>query len=264
MDKRVIPIVLLAVFGVLIVTSFTVMRRRHEATVRELQNKLAESDKTLEMTKGLYTKRAMEVDDLKSLLDTKSEQVVALQKQLKKNREELVAVAGVNVILKNALEGNFSPDEIREMIKGAADCVSGKPVPKKIEFKKDFGYLSVKGYVVTDPLGGFVSVKQNRPLKLSLAISQGEDRAWRAYAISVDENVQIDIGNIAISPRVFKQKWYERIGLTLGGGAGSSVLLTAGASLDVGQFSVGPAAWLSFDGAQRYFGANMTWRPFKR
>ncbi len=242
-------------------------RWQNQKEMQRLRNEAASKDQTLEVQKGLYTKLTLESDDLRKLLKSKDEQVQALLAQVKKDKEELLAANQLVVTWKGAYEALFDATQIHEDPPPDQPDAPGRD---RVTFMKDWGAIVVSGYTLTNPPEAFLSVKQGRPWKITVAISQDANKQWHTYATSSEENMQVDIALTAVNPYLLEDKWYERIQLeaTLAGGSGTTgfgLLAGVGASIKVGKFNVGPAVFVSLGGSiQGYVGGTFGWRPFER
>lgn len=230
-------------------------KRSAERRFSELRDQIAMADKSIEVYKGLYTRLTREVDDLQDLLDSRDVQLAELKKRLEKAEHEILTVNTLVIKWKTAYEGVVKATQIDE---------TGR---KRVDFENDFGYIGVEGYTLTDPPFAWVKIQQNRPLKVSMAISQDKNRRWHTYATSSEENVSVEIELTAVDPWVLKPKWYEKIGLeTNVGGGESGLILGTGLTYNTGQFKLGPMAWMTVGSGEprKYFGASVTWHPFAR
>lgn len=232
-----------------------------------LRNESASKDQTIEVQKGLYTKLTLESGNLKSLLDTKDQQIKDLVAQVKQGKEDLLAANQLVIRWKKAYEGaaNAHQDPVPPV-------TPGQPGRDRVTFDKDFGMIGVKGYTLTNPPEAWVSVNQLRPLKITVAISQDKSMQWHTYATSSDENTAVDIALTAVNPYILEPKWYEKIqlGASLAGGTGTGgfgVLLGVDATYKISKFDVGPAVFVSLGAGTTitpFFGAKFNWRPFER
>lgn len=229
---------------------------KYRSAVRQivgLQNEIARRDTTIEVQKQVYAKLILQLDDLKSAIDTSTIEGRRLADELKKNRAQVLAVSNELVKLKDQIASG----------KGVQSETNGR---KRVEFVQDFGFVRVDGYTLTDPGEFQLKLGQgSRPLRLTTAISQLPDGSWKADVASSDENVAVDIGVAAVNPRVFEPRWYERLKLHLDAGAGLSggVLAGVGLGYQFGHFDLGPSFWATTLG-NTYAGVNLSWAPFKR
>jgi len=239
----------------------TIKKNSYESRITELQNAVAQRDVTIETQKGVFQKLTLQSKDLSSLLDSKDEQIQLLQKELKKGKEELLTANSLVVRWKKAYEAQVAGHQTE-----VPPVVPGGIVRKKVEFEKDFGYIGVSGFTLTDPPEATLKVQQNRPLKLSVAVSQDKDGTWKSRATSSEENMAIDITLAAVNPWLLEPRWYENIGLSVDLGGGTGFLAGVGASYKIGKFEVGPKGWFTIGGGGvgGFVGAQLLWHPFAR
>jgi hypothetical protein len=263
--NAVIKYFLFTVLGLLVVGVIggALIKRHYDSEMARLRNEVAVRDETIEIQKGVYSKLALETDDLKSLLNSKDAEIKGLLAQVKKNKEDLLAANQLVVYWKKAYEAKGSGTQTETPGENGV-------VRKRVDFKKDFGAIGVTGWTITDPAEYSLKVEQLRPLQITLAVSQDASGAWHSYATSNDENSAVDIKLAAVNPYLLEPRWYERIqfnAMLAGGNAGSGfgVLVGAGASYRMKQFDLGPAVFLTIsDRIDKYFGATFTWRPFEK
>lgn len=235
----------------------------HTSRVVDLQNQIAGRDLTVEVQKGVYSKLAMEADGFKALLSSQDEQLKFLKKEVESRKAEILTATTMALAWKKAYEGEAEANQTEIPDDGPPEPgAPSKPPRLKVDFKKDFGPFIVSGHTITSPPEAFVAVKQGKPIKISLVVSEEPDGSWRTYATSSDENISIDIGLSAVNPRVIEEKWYEKIGFTALLGFGAQPLAGLGASYSVSQFDVGPAVYVTPAGLS--YGGSVTWHPFWR
>lgn len=237
--------------------------RAHQSELADLRNKLAESAKTAEISKGLYEKAAVELHDLKSLLDSKDERIKALLAQVSSRDEQIVVANQLIVRWKHAYEDAVN----------ATQPPSSQPVPPgcevvrtRVEFAKDLGPLRVGGWTITNPPEGHVKIEQVKPLVLTVAVTQAPDKSWHVYAAPDDDNISVDIALAGVNPYVFDRKWYERLGAQLFIGAGGVTVAGFGVTYEVSNWSIGPVIGIGLMGgqAEKFYGISATWRPFDK
>ncbi len=228
-------------------------RRQHSSEVRELQNQLAAKDKTIEVQKDVYAKLTLQVEDLKTSIDTSTAAGQRLADEVKKSKGDLLSVSNALIQLRDQVAKG----------KGTQTEQAGR---KRVEFGQDFGYARVDGFTLTDPPEFQLKLGQgSRPLKLALALTQQRDRSWRTLVASSDPNVAVDIGITAVNPLILEPRWYEKLRVHLDLGAGDGVLAGAGASYSFGRFDLGPSVWATtLGGGSKFYGLNLSWAPFKR
>jgi phage-related baseplate assembly protein len=257
---RVLAVGLIALFLVLIV--FAVIKKHaYEKTIAELHNQAAKSAATVEEQKGLYTKLTVQSDNLKALLDISDLKTKLLIEQINKDKADILMATTAVAKWKSAYEGVANAHQTVEPPKNGTG-----PSREKVTFDKDFGYIGVNGYTLTNPAEAWVHVQQNRPLRFTLALAQTKDKAWKTYVTSSEENISLDVKVSAVNPYVLEPKWYEflEFNAQLGAG-GDGVLAGIGAGMKVGHFTIGPNLWLTVDSkVSKFYGASFSWRLFER
>lgn len=229
--------------------------RRHERELIALQNEVAKRDKTIEVQKQVYAKLIPQIESMKGSIDTNTAEGKRLADEIKKQKAELVSVNNALIKLK---------DQVAEGI-GKQEPVS--PGRDKVTFDHDFGFAAVSGFTITNPPEYKLKLYQgSKPLKLTLALTQQEDKSWKSYVASSDDSISVEIGVSAVNPYHFDEKWYEKFSLKLDLGVGDGVLAGFGASYRFGNFNVGPSVWgtISGDNGSVFYGGSFTWSPFKR
>lgn len=238
-------------------------RASNQAELARLRNEAASKDQTIEIQKGVYSKLSLETEDLRKLLKSKDEQVESLLGQVRKNREDLLAANQLVLKWKRAYEG-----AVDSANQSTPDTTH--PERLRVDFAKDFGYIGVKGWTLVNPPEAWVSVKQLKPLKVTVAVSQDAHQQWHAYATSSDDNTEVEIALAAVNPHILEPKWYENIGLgmTLAGGTtpgGFGALVGVDATYKIQHFELGPAVFVGIGKTfPVYFGATFQWRPFEK
>lgn len=263
----------ITVFGVMVAAILALVLalawniQQHQKQVTQLQNDLAEKDKTIEVQKGLYTKLALQTQNVQGTLDQRDAQVKELTDQIKKQKQEILDATQLTLTWKKAYEGLANATETH------VDPPKGQPATagrEKVDFHEDFGAIKVDGWTLTNPPQAWVRLSPGKPLKLTLAISQDASKAWHTYATSSDPNIGVDIAVTAVNPYVLQPHWYENIGVVVDLGAGTNqsgvgALLGVGLNYRFLQFSLGPHVWLAMNSVvDKYYGLSFEWRPFQR
>lgn len=267
-QKILFGTMLAAIVGLVLALAWT--NHQHQKQVAQLQNEMAMKDKTIEVQKGLYTKLTIQSEEIKNVLDSKDKQVQELLDQIKKQKQDLLSASTVVASWKKAYEGLAKATQTEVPPDPTKPVVAGAKPREKVDFHEDFGYIGVDGWTLTNPPQAWVRVKQNRPLKLTLAISQDKDKAWHTYATSSEENVGVDIQVTAVNPFLLQPKWYEKIGVAIDLGMGTNrgglgALAGIGLNYQIKQFTIGPHIWLGInDVVDKYYGITFEWRPFQR
>lgn len=238
----------------------------------ELHNEIALSSKTVEVHKNAYEKKAAELRDLSELLKTfeagresDAETIRKLRKEIDARDSEILSLSRIAAKWKAAYEAEVAGNQTEDPGNDPDDPSDDRI---KVEFEKDFGYIGVKGYTLTNPPLAWVRVQQNRPLLLTLAVTQEKDGRWTTFVTSSEENVGVDIQVSAVNPRVLEKRWYEKISLDAGVQFMNNVYPFAGVSysFDFGLFTSG-GVWAGFEGGGDvgyYISAGYSWSPFER
>lgn len=259
-SNKILKIALCVMAGLMLtgVIYAAIQKYSYDKRLIDMNNSLAERDHTIEVQKGVYDKLAIEKKNLEDLLNGKDAEIVELKKELEKKNQELLTATKVAIQWKKAYEA----------LVDATQSEQGNRT--KVEFKKDFGYITAEGYTLTNPAQAFISVKQNRPLKLTVAVTQDETKAWHTYVTSSEENVQADIELSSVNPFMLETKWYEKLSVDAlvavgSGNMGMSGLVGVGASIGVNQFNVGPMFMVHLGASlDPLVGISFAWRPFQK
>lgn len=259
---------LLLVIG-LVVLGLTLKKNAYEKKIVELQNQVAERDKTIETKEGVFQKLTLQNKNLEKLLDDKDLELREALDLIDQQNGQLLTATKLVAKLRKDLEA-----------KGDGVVLPPKPEdPSALTVSFDINLPSdakplfnVKGHTTGDckrekDASAFVSLKQVTPIRFSLIVSQDKDKTWRTTVTSSDENFEVDIALAAVNPYMLEQKWYEKISLNADVGIGTNpgFLAGVGASYAIGKFEVGPRVWAVLDrGASAYFGASLTWHPFQK
>jgi hypothetical protein len=256
--------ILAGVLGALILAGVIyggITKYQYDQKLLNLSNELAKSAQTIEISRNLYEKATLQVTSLQDLLNSKDEQIVALNKELKDKDQELLTATNLVITwrskyeaLVKATQGTVPP------------VVPGDPDRIKVSFEKNFGPMIVSGYTLTSPPEAYLSVMQGTPLKLTLAISQDKSLVWHSYVTSSDDNMKVDIQLAAVNPFMLERKWWERLSVTALVAAGQDgALAGVGVGIDIGQFTLGPMIMGGYVSKLTWLvGVNVSWRPFAK
>lgn len=240
----------------------SIAKSSYEKQIVDLNNTIATKDKTIEVDKDVYTKQTIQIQDISSTLTSKDAQIVALNAQLKKANEDLLSATNLAITWKQNYEA---------MVAAKQSNVPSTPIPGqptveriKVDFTKDFGYIGINGYCLTSPPEAYVDIHQNRPLKLTLALSQDSSKNWHTYVTSSESNMDVDIGVTAVNPYMFDIKWYQRLSVSGAIAAGGNGALAGlGIGVDISKFTVGINVYEYTGGlSSPFYGLSLSWRPF--
>lgn len=229
--------------------------RSRDAQVAELSTQLASNEHTIEIKDGLYATKIVEMGSLTSLLDTKRAEVAALKKQLDDSKAQLLTTQQLVVQWKKAYEGAVNAQQTD--VPGSDPTVTRK----KVTFDKDFGPIAVNGYTLTDPPEGFVSVRQTRPLKLTVSVAKNKDGTWSSYVTSSEPDMAVNVALGAVDPGVMDLGWRQRIWLDAGIGFLGDKGVSLGLSYHFDRVSIGAqcGVWANVQTC----GASVGFRLFK-
>lgn len=254
------------ILNLVFVGFMTFRAKQYQARITELQNQVALRDKTIETQSGVFQKLTLQTKDLSKLLDNKDLELMALQKQLKKQDSELLTVTSLVVKLKKDLESaGYVKPALPEETSGS----------RMVEFDsgKDFEPFVVTGHTIVNcdnpsERSARLFLSQQTPLKFSVVVSQDKDGTWRSSATSSSDKIGIDIALAAVNPYILEEKWFEKIAFSadLGVATAPGILGGLGASYEIGKFDLGPKVWFTItpQGINPFIGASLTWHPFKK
>lgn len=231
--KQAAPLILIAlIFSVI---AFLIGSHRQDSTVQELNRRLSESAKTVEVKQGLYETAIGQVTDVKSLLDSSSQEVVELKRQLDESKAKVLTAQKVVVLLKSPLS---APTTATQQTVPPVDA--GGKQRQRVDFTHDFGPFKVSGHTLTDPAEGFVTLSQGRPLSLTVAVARNSDGTWSSLVTSSEPTVGVNVSLGSVDPGVISPSWYQRIWAV----GSASVLSSPAAGLSLAyfgeRFSLGP------------------------
>jgi hypothetical protein len=231
----------------------------YKKTIEELQNQIAQRDITTEVQKNLYEKIALRAKDLEKVVNLKDEQIKSLIKQADSKDEKIASLMSINATLLNQ-SGNVPSTQ--------TTTTDNKVERKKVNFEGQVGsgLFSVNGYTITDPAETWLNIKQNRPIKLAISISQSDDDKWIGRVATSESDLKLDISQLAVNPKIAANKWYNNIHLYTFSTFTNDLQFSQSLNLsyDFSNFSVGPIAGFSVyqKSIFKFYGASFTWRVF--
>lgn len=267
--KFVTTILVLIVIAMGVVMWF--QRRSHRSDLVKLHNEIALSTKTVEIHKNAFEKKAAELENFDSVLRTfeasgehDAETIRRLRKKIEERDEEILATSRVAATWKKAYEAAV---DATQSIDPGGDLDDPSDDRIRVDFEHDFGYIGVEGFTLTNPPHAWVSVSQNRPLLLTLTVTQAVDGHWTTYVTSSEDNVDLDIRLSGVNPYLFEEKWYEKFSLDFGVDVDSvGIFPYIGVSYPIGPVYLSGGVW--GDGENERLGWYSTisyaWRPFSR
>jgi hypothetical protein len=232
--------------------------RKSADEISKLSVQLSQSAETLELTTGLYSKKVIAYENLAKFLVTKTEDVIALRKQLDDSKSSLLTAQQLTIKWKKAYEAALAANQTEEPI---PDPVPGDPVRKRIDFNGNLGPIRATGHTITDPAEAYLKLEQVVPLVLTVAVAQNKDGTWTSYVASSDSEVDVKINLAGVNPLILSQKWYQKIWLDLGAVALGDPGASVGLSYRGERYSVGATCLSTGDASG--CGATLGFRIFK-
>ncbi len=206
-----------------------------DAQVSALAVQVAQNEKTVEIKDGLYATKIVELNGLQKLLDSKEPEIAALQKQLNDSKAQLLTTQQLVVTWKKAYEGAVNAHQTD----GGKSPIDSTIERKRVDFDQSFGPIGVNGFTLTDPAEGFVSIKQLRPLKLTVAVAKNKDGTWQSYVTSSEPTMQVSVALSGVDTGVVSPEWQQRLWLNAGVDVLGDKRATLGLSYNFDRMSVG-------------------------
>lgn len=232
--------------------------RSRDEQVTDLASRLAQSEHTVELKDGLYVTKLVEIRDLGSLLDRERAETKAMADQLDRSKSELLTTQQIAVKWKSAYEGILNA---RQTDSGPSPTIPGV-TRRRVDFQRDFGPISVSGHTLTDPPEGEVSVRQTRPLLMTVGIARDRNGKWTSLVTSSEPTMEVgvtlagvDLGSIP------GPSWYQRIWFDVGASALGDLAVTLGSSYRGDRYSLGLSCFES--SASHGCGLTVGIRPFR-
>jgi hypothetical protein len=249
----------LAIVGMLAIgyVGYGCGQHSRDGEVSDLTTKLAENEKTVEIQNGVYATTMVSMKGLQVLLDTTQTQNAALKKQLTESQGQLLTTQQLVVQWKQAYQGALTA---KQTPAGPSTTDPGV-TRERVDFTKSFGPLDVSGYTLTSPPEGFITVKQDQPLKLTVAVARDKDGTWNSYVTSSDPTVSVAVTLGGVDLGILDPSWYQKIWATGGVDFLMGERASVGLSYQMDRVSVGAdcSAWTGGHGC----GLTVGYRLFK-
>ncbi len=218
--------------------------RSRDDQVADLATRLAQNEQTVEIKEGLYATKLVEMKDLRTLVDQDRSEMKALREQLSESRSELLSTQEVAVRWKRAFEGSVTARQTDAGPSPSDPAI----VRKRVEFDRDFGPISVSGHTLTDPPEGVVSIRQTRPLLLTVNIARDKAGRWSSLVTSSEPTMEAQVKLGALDLSVLPSpSWYQRIWVDIGGTLVWDPSVSLGLSYRGNRFSLGASCFASSD-----------------
>lgn len=228
----------------------------------ELKTALEASEGSLEFQKLIYDESVKawrkNTEVTNALYNTLKEDNKKLYDDLKARNAEIVSLTKVGIEWKGKYLGiKETVDDIKDYIVDSnGETLPAESIPAecaelryKVDFKKEDGYLGVKGWTLTNPAEAGINVYWTKPLDLNVVISRSKDKKTYIANLTTSSDdffpYKLDV---KIDPSLFKKRWYERFwlggDLMIGkGNAGTNL----GIYYEFGKLLIGPKIGLHSD-----------------
>lgn len=197
-------------------------RRSQDAAIAELTTKLATSEQTVEIEKGLYAKKAAEVEGLNDLITKIGAENTALAETVKKGQMDVIALNALVLKWKKAYEAEVNAHQTEE-----PPVVPGDPPRKRVDFSGRVGPISVVGHTLTDPPTAFLKWEQTDPLRITVAVTRNRNGTYSTLVNTSNDEIAVDIQSAVVDLSSLRPRWYQRIWVD----AGVGLLMGQGANL---------------------------------
>lgn len=216
--------------------------RSRDGQVQDLASRLAQSETTVRLKDGLYATKLVEVSNLTSLIDSSKDEDRALLEQLDASKSELLTTQQVAVKWKAAYEGTL---DTHQTDSGPSPTVPGV-TRKRVDFQRDFGPIAVSGYTLTDPGEGQVSVRQTRPLVLTVSVARDPSGKWSSLVTSSEPTMEVGVTLGGVDLGVLPTpSWYQRVWLDVSADVLGDPAASLGLSYRGDRWSIGASCFAS-------------------
>ncbi len=190
--------------------------KSRDKELADVTQKLVLAHKTVEVQKGLYAEKLIEIRDLTLILDTSHDEIKKLKGQLDKTGAELLSHQKLILKWKTAYEKLLAATQTDETPKDPPTPGTCPVVRKRVDFTGDLGPITASGHTLTDPAEAFLKLEQREPLVVTVSVAQERDGTWKSYATTSDENMAVDISLAGVNPYIMNPKWYQKVWVELG------------------------------------------------
>ena len=239
--QNILKIGLVILGLVLCYTLFLFFEARHLSAANAEQvvaahNQIAALSHTIQENESTWSRLTEEHNDQLAQLQARNNDLATLIS----SRNEQIATL-TNVV------ANFHPIHI--VAEGPAATQTTEEERLRVDFDQTHSdYLHVHGHTLTNPAYAEVDMEFTRPLHLTITSTQTEDGAWRTYATSDYQDLQIGDIDASINPHVAAasvmehqthHEWYDGFEIGINAAIGTSGH-SGGAGLMLG-YDFGPA-----------------------
>lgn len=234
------------------------VRRERDA----LAQKLAESERTIEVQEGVFQRTSLELSDVRAMLGKSELDLQDVRELLRKQDAELVAVTEISLRWKKKYEGLAHATQVEVP---ADPSMPDAPTRVRVDFSKELGPFDLSGHTLTSPPEAFVSLSQARPISLGVHIAQLPNGKWSSVVTTPDgSDYAVDIVVSAVDREFERQDWRDKLSLDLDAGFYNTPSLGVGARYG-SAISVGPKCSVHADHVVSWScGVAFSWRPFDK
>lgn len=241
-------------------------RYTHKRDKRQMLNEISKLEGTVQETESAYSRRAIEIEDLKAksdelqeIIEARDEQILALSQASLRWKTKYFKMA-------NATQTVVTSDPSEPTECAVQDgCPS---VRMRVDFEQEQDPIRVSGYTLTSPPYAEVAVEWIRPLNLEIILTKNDIDGLRLYVNPENSDVETAELQLFIDPSVMERAWYENIAFGVDVAAGSGAFQADVrvhydflANLYAGVMVV---FQVDYTGVPRVFGgASIGWYPFR-
>ncbi len=249
----------LAVFAVVATigyVGYSCGARSRDEKIADLTTKLASSEQTVEIERGIVAKKSAELRDLADLLAKTGEENERLAALVKQGKMQILTLNQLVVKWKKAYEATVEASQTEE-----PPVVPDGTPRKKVTFSGRVGPITVEGHTLTDPPQAFLKWSQIDPLRLTLVVTKNKDGTFSSIVSSSDEDIATEVTVSAVDVSVVAPNWKQRIWVNAGVDFLGDRRVFGGVSYNFDRMSLGVecSAWTGASGC----GLSMGFRPFK-
>lgn len=236
-------------------------KHQHKKEAIDLYNQIVKLEGTVKEANNAISSRGIEIENLKTALETTLANNKELAKNIKKRDEQIVALNTVVLKLKSQ---TFDINNAQESTVVGNDK-DPSSVRSKVVFDQTKEALRVHGYTLTNPAYASVNVEYIKDLNLTLVLVKDKEGHFKTYLDSQNSDVvPVDL-KLSVDPSVFDRKWYEKINLLSSVAAGKGLLVGVSLGYDVkSNLSIFGSYYGIYDGASymNFYGGSVVWKPF--
>ncbi len=246
----------LAIVSVIGYGGYSCGARSRDAQIADLTTKLATSEQTIEIERGIVAKKSAELTDLADLLAKTGAENERLAALVKRGQMEILTLNQLVVKWKKAYEAAVEASQTEE-----PPVIPDGPPRKKVTFSGRVGPITVDGHTLTDPPEAFLKWSQIDPLRLTLIVTKNKDGTFSSIVSSSDDDIATEITVSAVDVSVVAPTWKQRIWVNAGVDFLGDRRVFGGVSYHFDRLALGAECSGWTDGSA--CGLTVGFRPFK-